>query len=115
MTSVHHYTFGKDTSNYEWKGGEKAQQWLEKLPGIIDGFAGCNLVIYQAGADPHVNDPFGGALTDAQLRERDRIVFTKFKEMGIPVVWNLAGGYQSPIQKVLDIHNGTMEECLKVM
>lgn len=112
---IHHYTFGKDTSNYEWKGGEKAAAWLEKLPSIIDDFSGCGIVIYQAGADPHVNDPFGGALTDAQLRERDRIVFTKFKEMGIPVVWNLAGGYQNPIQKVLDIHNATMEECLKVM
>lgn len=112
---VAHYTFGMDSSNYYWKGGEKAEKWLKELPEVIDCFDGCEVVIYQAGADPHVDDPYGGALTDAQLRERDRIVFTKFKAMHIPVVWNLAGGYQTPIQKVLDIHNATMEECLKVM
>lgn len=112
---VTHYTFGRDSSNYYWKGGEKAVAWLKALPKIVEQFDACDVVIYQAGADPHVDDPHGGALTDAQLRERDRIVFEAFKSMNIPVVWNLAGGYQTPIQKVLDIHNATMEECLRVM
>lgn len=112
---IQHYTFGADSTNYYWNGGEKAEDWLKILPTIIDRFSKCKIVIYQAGADPHVNDPYGGALTDLQLRERDRKVFSMFKDMSIPVVWNLAGGYQTPIQKVLDIHNATMEECLKVM
>jgi acetoin utilization deacetylase AcuC-like enzyme len=35
--------------------------------------ADCEVLLYQAGADPHINDPLGGWLTTAQLRERDRI------------------------------------------
>jgi hypothetical protein len=35
--------------------------------------ADCDVLLYQAGADPHINDPLGGWLTTAQLRERDRI------------------------------------------
>lgn len=113
---VHHYTFGGAEPLSEfWKGGPAADEWVTKLPGIVESFADCAVVIYQAGADPHMDDPFGGALTNEQLRERDRIVFTTLKRLGVPVAWNLAGGYQQPLQKVLDIHNATMEECLKVM
>lgn len=113
---VRHYTFGgAEPLSETWQGDARADRWVNRLPTIVEAFQDCALVIYQAGADPHKDDPFGGALSDAHLRERDRIVFTTLKRLGIPVVWNLAGGYQSPIQKVLDIHNATMEECLKVL
>lgn len=66
-------------------------------------------MLYQAGADPHVNDPLGGWMTTAQLYERDVIVFETAREMGLPVVFNLAGGYQRDedggIRPVLDIHD----------
>jgi acetoin utilization deacetylase AcuC-like enzyme len=113
---IHHYTFGGDNAdNYEWNGDHRAQRWLSRLPSIVKSFKDCEIIIYQAGADPHVDDPLGGALTSAQMRERDRIVFSLAAEMKVPVVWNLAGGYQKPIQRVLSLHNATMEECLKVM
>lgn len=112
---IKHYTFGADYTNYDWRGGQKAETWLRFLPNVVTSFKDCSIIFYQAGADPHVEDPFGGALTTAQLRKRDEIVFGELKALKIPVCWNLAGGYQEPIQKVLDIHNATMEECLKVM
>jgi hypothetical protein len=58
-------------------------------------FADCDVLLYQAGADPHIDDPLGGWLTDAQLAQRDRLVFETCRELGLPVAWNLAGGYQS--------------------
>lgn len=82
-----------------------------KLPKVLASFEGCDLLMYQAGADPHVNDPLGGFLSTAELAERDRIVFGAAKAMGIPVVWNLAGGYQEPLVKVLEIHRNTMLAC----
>ena len=32
--------------------------------------------------------------------------------MGVPVVWNLAGGYQKPLARVLEIHRNTMAACI---
>ena len=49
-------------------------------------------MIYQAGADPHIDDPLGGILTTKQMSWRDRQVFEQLGHK--PLVWNLAGGYQ---------------------
>ncbi len=46
------------------------------------------------------------------MRRRDRIVFHYCADHGLPVAWNLAGGYQAEFQRVLDLHHATMEECL---
>jgi len=112
LDSIRHYTFGADHTCDSWNGGERAERWLAELPGLVRGFRDCDLVLYQAGGDPHVDDPLGGALTSAQMRSRDRIVFSGLQT--VPLVWNLAGGYQEPVQKVLDLHHATMEECLRV-
>ena len=90
----------------------EAKAFLKAFPGIVKAFAGCDVVLYQAGADPHIEDPLGGFLDDEQLAERDTIVFTQARKLGIPVAWNLAGGYQEPLSKVLDIHDRTMEACI---
>ncbi len=76
--------------------------------------ADCAVLLYQAGADPHVDDPLGGWLTTEQLRERDRRVFEAARGAGVPVAWNLAGGYQTPLRNVLDIHDHTLIECAEV-
>ncbi|MDP2370606.1 hypothetical protein [Rhodoferax sp.] len=89
-----------------------AKQFMAELPDVVRGFAGCDLLIYQAGADPHVCDPLGGFLTTHQLFERDRIVFSVARSIGVPVVWNLAGGYQEPLSRVLEIHRNTMVACV---
>lgn len=47
-----------------------------------------------------------------QLKTRDEVVFSTFYDLGIPVPWNLAGGYQDPFEKVLDIHKTTYEIAL---
>ena len=92
----------------------EAKSFLAALPGIVESFAACDVLLYQAGADPHVHDPLGGFLDDDQLAERDRTVFREARRLGIPVAWNLAGGYQDPLDNVLDIHDRTMRECADV-
>jgi acetoin utilization deacetylase AcuC-like enzyme len=91
---------------------QEGEPFLAELPDVVRGFGDCDLLMYQAGADPHVHDPLGGFLTTAQISRRDRIVFTIALEIGIPVVWNLAGGYQEPFDEVLKIHRNTMAQCL---
>ena len=90
---------------------DEAGPFMAGLPEVVRSFAGCDLLIYQAGADPHINDPLGGFLTTKELVERDRIVFSIAKTIGVPVVWNLAGGYQEPLSRVLDIHRNTLFAC----
>lgn len=92
---------------------EKAEAFLAALPQLLKTFADCDLVLYQAGADPHINDPLGGWLTTEQLYQRDVRVFQSLRNMGIPVAWNLAGGYQrddaGSIRPVLTIHDNTLQ------
>ena len=96
----------------EYVSPDYAKPFLEKLPQVVSSFATCDLLIYQAGADPHINDPLGGFLTTAELAERDRIVFSVARSIGVPVVWNLAGGYLEPATRVLEIHRNTMAACI---
>jgi acetoin utilization deacetylase AcuC-like enzyme len=77
---------------------------LQKKPG---------LVLYQAGADAHIDDPYkSGYLTDEGWRERDMTVFSLCKDLKLPVVWNLAGGYNG--HKTLTLHNDTFVSALRV-
>ena len=105
-----HYSYGGDP-----KGTRDPEQWLALLPRLLERFRDCDVVLYQAGADPHVDDPLGGDLTTGQLRDRDRLVFTSLRALGIPVAWNLAGGYQEPIEKVLALHDNTAREHLAAL
>jgi len=89
----------------------QAVEFLGNIQKLVAAMKDCDVVLYQAGADPHVHDPIGGWLTTAQLAERDRLVFQTARELRIPIAWNLAGGYQTPLRKVLDIHDNTMRAC----
>ncbi len=71
-------------------------------------------MLYQAGADPHLDDPLGGGLTSEQLARRDRIVFEGCRQTGVPVVVNLAGGYQQPVERVVELHVNTLRALAEV-
>jgi acetoin utilization deacetylase AcuC-like enzyme len=107
---IEHFTAGR-----EYLSPRQATDFLARIPEWVADMQDCDVILYQAGADPHINDPLGGFLTTNQLRERDRLVFETANSLGIPIAWNLAGGYQvdsgGGIQAVLDIHNNTMLEC----
>jgi acetoin utilization deacetylase AcuC-like enzyme len=104
---IEHYSGATD-----WNSPDRALAFLAAIPSIMQRFAECDVLLYQAGADPHVDDPLGGWLTTEQLRRRDRVVFDECRSRRLPVAWNLAGGYQTPLRRVLDIHDNTMTECL---
>lgn len=95
--------------------------FFDEMPFMLESLKEVDIIFYQAGADQHINDPLGGFLNSEEMRRRDSLVLQFAKENNIPIVWNLAGGYQEEIgenhrsiQKVLDIHNATLEETIKV-
>ena len=106
---IDHFSAGRHYGD-----ASEAQRFLGSIPALVAGMKGCDLILYQAGADPHIDDPLGGWLTTGQLFERDRLVFEAAAALGIPVAWNLAGGYQTPLRKVTLIHDGTMRACAGV-
>ncbi|MBK9757148.1 MAG: hypothetical protein IPO88_27355 [Nannocystis sp.] len=110
LTDIHHWTFGAHHHD-----ASTADAFLRDLPNVLNDFNDRELVLYQAGADPFIDDPLGGVLTREQLRLRDRMVFQHFARAGIPLAWNLAGGYTrdaaGTIEPVLQIHDATLEEC----
>ena len=74
------------------------------------------IIMYQAGADAWVEDPYGaGYLTLMGLMRRDRGVFLAARIAGVPLVWNLAGGYSEPMQSTIDIHLMTLQQSDEVL
>ena len=104
------YTLGKITEKYE-----TYQNHLELAFEIIEDYKP-DLIIYQAGADPHIDDPLGSlGMTTEQMRARDNYVFSQTKNLNIPTMFVLAGGYQVPIKELLvPLHLNTFKEACKV-
>ncbi len=104
---IKHYSYGYVTAE-----PKLVSLWLENFQDILKIFEDCDIILYQAGADPYINDPLGGVFTMGQLLVRDSILFNWSRSQGIPVAWNLAGGYTKPFSKVLEIHLNTVRACL---
>jgi acetoin utilization deacetylase AcuC-like enzyme len=69
-----------------------------------------DVVFYLAGADPHVGDRLGRlALTHDGLRRRDAMVLEMCREIGVPVVITIAGGYGREIADTVAVHVATAE------
>ena len=111
--AVAHFTAGEGFDHPAQVG-----EFFKRLDNVFNEHADVDVVLYQAGADPHVRDPLGGWLTTEQLRRRDAFVFEQASARGIPIVWNLAGGYQRDaaggIEPVLEIHRNTAREHQRV-
>jgi acetoin utilization deacetylase AcuC-like enzyme len=115
-TQIQHHSMGYHFQTREQAGPAAAhfETWLQ------DALAQCtsaDLVLYQASADPHVDDPLGGVLTADELLRRDEAVFRTLRHK--PLVWNLAGGYQRDaaggIDPVLELHRSTMLAWMRVL
>ncbi|MFQ5722813.1 MAG: histone deacetylase, partial [Candidatus Aminicenantales bacterium] len=74
-----------------------------------------DIVFYLAGADPYQNDQLGGMkLTMEGLKERDRWVIGQARELGLPLVVLLAGGYAYDIEDTVAIHFNTIQLAQKI-
>jgi acetoin utilization deacetylase AcuC-like enzyme len=73
------------------------------------------IVLYQAGADPFVDDQLGGLSLDLEgLAARDRAVLEGCAARGIPAVVTLGGGYARRVEDTLRIHEHTCRLALRL-
>ncbi|BDI61997.1 histone deacetylase [Qipengyuania nanhaisediminis] len=78
------------------------------LPACIADFAP-DLVLYQAGVDPHAQDRLGRlALSDEGLARRDRFVVAEARARAIPIASALGGGYGNDQRAVAQRHARSM-------
>ncbi len=76
-----------------------------RLPTILANFDP-DLVLYDAGVDPHHSDRFGKlALSDEGLEERDRYVIDTCRDLGFPVACVIGGGYHRDIERLVRRHS----------
>lgn len=76
-------------------------QWLPDLLTHVRP----DLVLYDAGVDPHVDDALGKlALGDAGLLRRDRFVLESCVLRGVPVATVIGGGYSKDIDALARRH-----------
>jgi len=74
-----------------------------------------DLLCYIGGADPYREDQLGGlALTIEGLERRDRLVFEHARNLGIPVMSTLAGGYARRVDDTVRIHVNTVRAAAEV-
>jgi len=78
------------------------------LPDTIGRFAP-DLILYQAGVDPHVEDKLGRlSLTDEGLAARDRFVVSEARRRGLPIASARGGGYGDDQREVARRHANSM-------
>ena len=78
------------------------------LPTALDAFQP-DIVLYQAGVDPHAEDRLGRlALSDAGLQARDVFVVSEARRRGLPVASALGGGYGADPRTVAARHAASM-------
>jgi acetoin utilization deacetylase AcuC-like enzyme len=67
-----------------------------------------DVVFFLAGADPHEGDRLGRMkLSFAGLERRDALVLQACREVGLPVVVTIAGGYGRSIADTVAVHVAT--------
>lgn len=77
--------------------------------------ANADLALYIAGADPFVGDSLGRMGVSKQgLLQRDRLVFDKCKQAGLPVAVVLGGGYAKNVHDTVEIHLNTLQLAVRL-
>jgi len=76
----------------------------EHLPGLLEDVRP-DLVFYNAGVDPHVDDKLGRlALTEAGLWRRERYVLETCLAGAVPVAGVIGGGYAPDLEQLARLH-----------
>ena len=86
----------------------------QQLPYLLEIY-NPDLVIYDAGADPHEDDALGLLkLSSAAIFARDYFVLRECRERAIPVSCVIGGGYMKDRQQLAKVHGIVHRAALKV-
>lgn len=84
-----------------------------ELERVVDP-VGIDLVLYNAGMDPHAQAGGVSGIDRSVLEEREAMVFEWARTHGVPVAWVLAGGYTLGLamDELVDLHRLTVASAI---
>jgi acetoin utilization deacetylase AcuC-like enzyme len=101
----------------ELDAGVGDEEYLRVLKGVLPRVweFGPEFVFYQSGVDGLASDRLGRLrLSHAGLVERDRMVMRGVRELGVPFVITVGGGYSEPIALTAEAHANTFRVAAEV-
>lgn len=121
MHGEHNYPLHKEASDLDvavkdGTGDEAYLQLLEQnLDSVLNHFQP-DFVFYQSGVDVLASDKLGRLAMSLQgCMERDRIVFNTVKQLGVPVVCSMGGGYSPEIRTIIEAHANTFRMVQQIL
>jgi acetoin utilization deacetylase AcuC-like enzyme len=113
MHGRNNYPLQKEQSNLdvELEDGIQDKEYLHllsrHLDQILSGFAP-DFIFYQCGVDILASDKLGKlGISMKGCQERDRIVFYVVRQLNVPVVCTMGGGYSPQIKDIVEAHAQT--------
>jgi acetoin utilization deacetylase AcuC-like enzyme len=119
MHGAKNFPFHKEQSDIdvELPDGTDDATYLDLLDAALDRVlpaARPHLAIYLAGADPYAGDSLGRlGLTKPGLLARDRLVFERCHEAGLPIAVVMGGGYARRLEDTVDIQFATVRAAVE--
>lgn len=113
MHGKHNYPLKKEESNLDIElidgtGDDEYLYLLEKnLSRVIESFQP-DFIFYQSGVDVLASDKLGRlALSTSACKQRDRFVLNTAKQLNVPLVGSMGGGYSPDIKEIVEAHANT--------
>ena len=120
MHGKNNYPLRKEDSDMdiELEDGIKDAAYLYQLKEGLDHIAKCfepEFIFYQAGVDVLESDKLGRLnLSLDGCKERDIIVFDFSKQLDVPIVTTMGGGYSKEINTIVEAHANTYRSAYDI-
>ena len=122
--SIHgknNYPLKKEQSHLDLEllDGTKDDEYLsvlaQNLDRVLEDFCP-DFIFYQSGVDVLETDKLGRlSLSIDGCKKRDELVFNRVKEMDLPVVCTMGGGYSKEIKFIIEAHANTFRAIQKIL
>lgn len=121
-TSVHcrtNFPFRKQQSkiDVELEDATADEEYLRVVDDLLPRVASFipDVLFYQSGVDGLATDALGKlSLTHAGLKQRDEKVFAFARDVNVPLIITLGGGYARPIEQTAEAHANTFRTAAKI-
>lgn len=121
MHGRNNYPLQKERSNLdvELEDGIQDKEYLHLLSKHLDGILSSftpDFVFYQCGVDILESDKLGKlGISMKGCQERDRIVFDTVRQLQVPVVCTMGGGYSPHIKDIVEAHAQTFRSGMDII